>query len=174
MLTILRDTREQLELPFAGIEGVDRVEDIALLYGDYTALIDGKQVPIFFERKGLGDLWGTMNGEYPRFKKEMQRATSFGHKLILITEGTYSDIEAGYSFSEVTGPTMLKKLAMLEVKYDLQWIACESREVMAKKIVDIFLAVARFWKKEEKGGSHANRGQSSSVSSYGDPGLKEG
>lgn len=127
------------------------MEVIGLPYGDYSAMIDGRQVPIFFERKSIGDLWNTMTSDnYDRFKKEMRRAADFGHKLILITEGSYTDIEAGYSFSEFSGPSMLKKLAMLEVKYDLQWIACESREVMSKKIADMFLAVDRYWKRLEK------------------------
>lgn len=114
-------------------------------------MIDGKQVPIFFERKSIGDLWNTMTSDnYDRFKREMKRASDYGHKLILITEGTYSDIEAGYSYSDFSGASMLKKLAMLEVKYDLQWVACESREVMARKIADVFLAVNRYWKRLEK------------------------
>lgn len=158
MLIILRDTREQKcdkegrgKLSFDGIEGIDKVEDIRLPYGDYSAIIDGRQVPIFYERKSFGDLWNTMcSDNYNRFKKEMKRASDYGHKLILITEGTYSDIESGYSYSDFSGASMLKKLAMLEVKYDLQWVACESREVMAKKIADVFLAVDRYWKRLEK------------------------
>lgn len=151
MLILQSDSREQLPLDFSAKEGIDRFERIALPYGDYGAMIDGRQVPIFYERKSIGDLWNTMTSDnYQRFKREMKRATDYGHKLILITEGTYSDIQAGYSYSDFSGDSMLKKLAMLEVKYDLQWVACESRCVMARKIADTFLAVDRYWKRLER------------------------
>lgn len=138
-------------MDFSTVEGIDKIEHVALPYGDYSAIINGRQVPIYWERKSLGDLWNTMcSDNYDRFKREMKRASDYGHKLILITEGTYSDIESGYSYSDFSGASMLKKLAMLEVKYDLQWVACESREVMAKKIADVFLAVDRYWNRLER------------------------
>ena len=129
------------------MEGVDKVETIGLAFGDYSAMIDGRQVPICFDRKGIGDLFSTMTHGYERFKREMEKAKKHGHKLILITEGTYSDVLAGYSHSEFSGEAMVKKLAMLAIKYDLEWWACESREVMASRIVDTFSAVGRFWSK---------------------------
>lgn len=152
MLLILSDTREQKEISFDGIDGIYAVEKIALPFGDYTAMIGKdkdslKQIPISFARKGFSDLWGTMsNGEnYQRFKKEMGRAKDSGHKLILIIEGSYSDVWNGFERSQFEGPAMLKKLATLYVKYDLEYIFCESRRVMARRIVDTFLAIERNW-----------------------------
>ena len=147
MLIILRDTKEQEVLSFDHCEGIDKVEDIGLLYGDYSAMIDGQQVPVFFERKAMGDLFSTMTHGYERFKKEMARAKGHGHKLILITEGTYSDVKEGYSHSEYSGESMVKKLHMLEVKYDLAWWPCESRRVMTERIYETFSAIKRMWEK---------------------------
>lgn len=120
-------------------------ETIGLPFGDYTAMVNGRQVPIAFERKGLGDLFGTMTSGYERWKKVMGKAKSAGFKLILITEGTYSDVEAGYSHSEFSGEAMVKKLETLAVKYDLEWWPCESRQVMAKRILGTFQAIERMW-----------------------------
>lgn len=145
MLIILSDTREQCPLDFDGIEGVDKVETIGLPVGDYTAMIDGKQLPVVFDRKALGDLYGTMTSGYDRFKREMAKAKELGMKLILITEGTYSDVAAGYSHSEYSGEAMVKKLHTLAIKYDLEWWPCESREVMAERIVHTFTAISRVW-----------------------------
>lgn len=147
MLIILSDSREQSPISFDGIEGVDKVETIGLPVGDYTAMIDGKQVPVCFDRKGLGDLFGTMTSGYERWKREMAKAKQLGVKLILITEGTYSDVEEGYQHSEFSGDSMIKKLHMLSVKYDLEWWPCESRQVMAKRIAHTFTAMQRFWAK---------------------------
>ena len=145
MLILLVDSREQTPLEFEKMEGVDKVETIGLPFGDYTCMVDGRQIPVAFERKSLGDLYGTMTSGYLRFKKEMVKAKECGHKLILITEGTYSDVEAGYSHSEFSGEAMVKKLETLAVKYDLEWWPCESRQVMAKRILGTFQAIERMW-----------------------------
>ena len=151
MLVILSDSREKAPLSFNGLEGVDRVETIGLPFGDYTAIVtsDGpvRQIPVCFDRKSLSDLYGTMTNGYYRFKREMVRAKDAGHKLILITECTYSDVLDGYSHSEYSGESMVKKLATLSIKYDLEWWPCTSRQEMAHRIVTTFSAIQRLWEK---------------------------
>lgn len=144
-MILLVDTREQKSLDFSGLDGIEKVEDIALAYGDYSALIgkENKPCPIIFERKGFSDLWGTMTSGYDRFKRELGRAKSDNVKLILIIEGTYSQVYDGFERSTFDGPSMIKKLATLYVKYDLEYIFCESRRVMARRIFDTFSAVER-------------------------------
>lgn len=144
-MVLVCDSREQRCLDFKGIEGIEKVEEAALAYGDYTAIVKEKPVPIVFERKGISDLFGTMTSGYERYKREMERAREAGVKLILIVEGTYSDVWEGTKHSQFDGPSMLKKLATLYVKYDHEYILCESRRVMARRIVDTFLAVERNW-----------------------------
>lgn len=142
-MVIISDTREQNELDFSGIEGVEKVEIMGLAYGDYTALVHGKSVPIVFERKGFSDLWGTMTKGHDRFKAEMERAKKDSVKLILIIEGTYSDVWNGFERSAFSGQAMLKKLAMMYTRYDLEYVFCESRRVMARRICDTFHAIER-------------------------------
>ena len=142
-MIILSDTREQAELDFSGIDGVEKVEKFGLAYGDYTALVHDKPVPIVFERKGFSDLWGTMTSGYDRFKREMERAKKDNIKMILVIEGSYSDVFNGFERSQYTGASMLKKLATLYVKYDLEYHFCESRRVMARRICDTFSAIDR-------------------------------
>lgn len=144
-MIIVQDTREQLKLDFKDIEGVEKVEDMALAYGDYTAIVHGRPVPIVFERKGFSDLWGTMTSGYDRYKREMEKAKADGVKLILVIEGTYTDVWNGFERSKFEGGAMLKKLATLYVKYDHEYIFCESRRVMARRIADTFYAIERGW-----------------------------
>jgi len=148
VLVIIRDTREQDcengRLDFSGIEEVDKVEDMGLAYGDYTAIINEKSVPIIWERKSKSDLWGTLfSDEYQRFKRELARAKEANVKLILTIEGTYTDIWAGFEYSKFDGQAMMKKLATLYVKYDLEYVFNESRRVMARRIVDCYSAIQR-------------------------------
>lgn len=142
-MILVCDTREQKMLDFSGIEGVEKIEEMALSFGDYTAIVHGRPVPIVVERKGLGDLFGTMTSGYERFKKEMARAKESNMKLILAIEGTYSTVWEGIAHSQFDGQSMLKKLATLYVKYDLECWFCESRRVMARRICDTFAAVEK-------------------------------
>jgi hypothetical protein len=98
-----------------------------------------------------------MGSGYERFKKEMERAKADSIKLVLIIEGTYSDVWNGYERSKIEGPSLLKKLATLYVKYDLEYVFCESRRVMARRITDTFLAVERNFSLQTVGGKEGER-----------------
>lgn len=140
---MVQDSREQLELDFSGLEGVEKVEKVCLAYGDYTAIVHGNPVPLVFERKGLADLFSTMTSGYARYKREMERAKADNVKLILIIEGSYSDVYQGFERSQFSGPSMMKKLAMMFVRHEQEYIFCESRRVMARRIADTFYAIER-------------------------------
>ena len=150
-MIIVQDTREQKPLDFSNIEGVEKVEVMTLSYGDYTGIVHGCPVPILFCRKAFGDLWGTFSTAdgHRRFKAEMERAKSSNIKLILIIEGTYSEVWDGFERSQFDGQSMLRLLATLYTKYDLEYIFTESRRVMARRIVDTFSAVERNYQKEQ-------------------------
>jgi len=162
LLVITSDTREQLELDFSGINGVDKVEKVGMAFGDYGCVLNDKVVPIVIDRKNLSDLFGTMTSGYDRWKKLMARAKEANFKLILAVEGTYSDVWTGVVYSKFSGESMIKKLAMLYVRYDLDCWFCESRRVMARRIVDLFAAVDRNYSKENSK-TIANLGASSAI-----------
>lgn len=141
------DSREQEPLRFVVNEQVEAVEVRGVPFADYWCEIGGKEIPICFERKNLGDLFGTMTSGYERFKREMQRAKAAEAKMILVIEGSMKEVQAGYSHSEFSGDSMLKKLATLYVKYDLEYHFMNSRAEMARFIVEVFSAAERCYSK---------------------------
>jgi len=147
---ILSDSREQAPLSF-NKDKFDVVTE-CVPFGDYWCEIpttEGTytQVPIAFERKGLGDLFGTMGKGYDRFKRELERAKEAKYHLILIIEGSIRDVHKGYEHSSIKGESMLKKLAMLRVRYDLEVLFFEDRRSMARWIEEVFDAVHRNYSK---------------------------
>lgn len=149
MFELIIDTREQEPLHFKK-EVFEFQTSEKLEVGDYGCRIDGELFPIIFERKSKGDLYSTMTSGYERFRKEILRASELDIKLVLLIEGSMKQVQAGFSYSNFDGDSMLKKLAMLYVKYDLEYHFHGGRREMARKIEDTFCAVNRFWKKKSK------------------------
>ena len=137
------DSREQQKLDFSGIKEVEKVEVSGLNFGDYSATVGGKVIPIAWERKSLQDCFSTLTSGHARFKRELERAKKANFKLILMVEGTYTDVWKGCEYSQTDGPTLIKIMNTMYVKYDLEFKFCESRRVMARQIVDLASAVER-------------------------------
>lgn len=148
-IIITQDSREQNPLDWSGIDGIDKIEVAGLAFGDYSAIIGGKVVPWVAERKNINDLFGTLGAGHDRFKRELERARQANFKLVMMIEGTYTDVWGGCEHSKMEGPTILKILATMYVKYDLEYHFCESRRVMARRIVDTFSAIERGYKTDE-------------------------
>lgn len=136
-------------MDFKGIDGIEKIETAGLAFGDYSAIIHGTVVPIVFERKSQQDLHGTLGKGHDRFKRELERAKQANFKLVLMIEGTYTDIWNGCEYSQIEGKTILKVLATMYTKYDLEYHFCETRRVMARRIVDTFSAIERSYKTED-------------------------
>lgn len=168
------DSREQksLEPEFRKeLFGEVRVE--GLPFGDYwfwNEYEDGTNdtYPITFERKSFGDLFGTMTSGYERFKKEIQKARENNFTLILLIEGSMRTVGKGYEHSQFSGEAMLKKLATLRVKYDLEYHFFNDRREMARFIEEIFLAIARLYRKEKKNGNRDVRQNEGGENQEGD------
>ena len=141
-MIIIEDTREQDALPFKS-KSVDMVVRHKLDYGDYSAHSGGIVCPYFFERKGIGDLFGTLGKGHGRFKKEVARCNDDGNKLIVIVEAPYKDIMKGYRHSKMKGIAMLRTLFTLQVKYGVQFVCCSNRSEMTSYIVEHFLTWER-------------------------------
>lgn len=146
-MKLIIDTREQLPLEFERDEIVTDICRDTLNVGDYGAeYTDGSRCEIFFERKSIGDLFGTLTTGHKRFHDELVRAKDGGKKLILAIEGTVQDVLRGSQYSQVSGQTILKKLMTLWLKYDLTPMFFASRKEMTVTIKEFYLAYGRRYK----------------------------
>ena len=144
LIKILVDSREQKQLSFIGLENVDSVEKRKLDIGDYSVEYNNGYIPgLVFERKSISDLFGTMGKGYKRFKKEMERAERSGTLLIIIIEGTRSDVAKGHKYSKIKGKSIIKKLVTLFIRHGVWFVYCKNRKEMALYIVDIFNGIGR-------------------------------
>jgi ERCC4-type nuclease len=142
-MKIICDTREQQPLEFAH-EFITEVKREKLLVGDYQAEFeDGYRPPICFERKGIGDLYGTLTSGYKRFKKEILRAQENKITLIIIIECTFTKVLGGYSHSTIEGITIIRTLFTLWVKYGIKPVFCKDREEASHYITEFFCALGR-------------------------------
>lgn len=85
-LEIFIDTREQDPFKFAG-SIVNKLD-----FGDYTASGEFYN-KVFVERKGLGDFASSLSSGIDRFENELKRASKFQSYIIMVVEGTISDVE---------------------------------------------------------------------------------
>lgn len=146
-MKILVDSREQAPLTFKVGEVVKAVEVRGLPWADYWCEIDGRELPVSFERKSIGDLFGTLTGGMERFKREIERARDMECAFYLAIEGTMSEVYAGYKHSTVPGERIIKTIMTLRVKYGVEPIFCNNREEMKAQIVETFSAIERNWRK---------------------------
>ncbi len=151
-LKLLIDTREGLPLDEFK-EGIfDEIIREGLPCADYWGAVseDGgewKQFPLSFERKGKPDLWQTFATKegHRRFRTMLEKADKAGMKVILLIEGTMMEIFEGIKQSQFTGDSMLKLLATMRIRHDLEYHFCESRRAMCRLIEDWFKALAKEW-----------------------------
>jgi ERCC4-type nuclease len=150
------DTREQIPLEFMVDGNVSEVIRTKLPYGDYFGGWEDKSgqfvefFPVCFERKSLGDLYGTLGAGMERFKREIERAKEDGFKLIIIVEGCLTEVEKGYKHSSIKGESILKTLFTLWVKHDIPHILCNDRNDMMTTILHMFDAIGRNYKPTKK------------------------
>lgn len=149
-MILIEDSREGLPLtfnkPYIEYVMVDKLD-----YGDYSAIINGKQSSIFFERKSIGDLFGTLSrkkkktgqNNADRFKEEINRCTKDGNKLVIIIECTLSDINKGYKHSDINGMAIIRTLFTFMIKYHVPFVCCYSREEMVDYISEFYYSLER-------------------------------
>jgi ERCC4-type nuclease len=142
-MTILVDNREQDYLKFQH-PYVESQEFCTLSVGDYSCRFkDGHTPPICFERKSIPDLFSSLTTNIDRFKNEIKRSHEQGIQLIIIIEGTISDIFDGHEYTKVQGLAILRTLLTLELKYNVSHTFCENRLEMQLYIVEKFCAYQR-------------------------------
>lgn len=149
-MKIIIDTREQRPLEFNHAyisETIKRKCEV----GDYGCqLEDGHETPIYFERKSIEDLFGTLSAGYKRFKKEILRAKENRYLLILILEGTLSKVIKGVDNSQRSGDEVCQQLFTLLTRYHLPFVCCKDREEMQRWIIEFYLAYGREYVNKKK------------------------
>ncbi len=143
-MIILQDSREQKPLAFSS-PWVSEVRVQKLDVGDYGCIFekDGHEPNIYFDRKSLGDLYGTMGTGYKRFKKVIIRAKERDTTMFIIVEGSLTRIGAGFNRSQIKGASMLLKLFTLWLRHGVQTIFCKDREEMSMYIVQFYIACGK-------------------------------
>jgi ERCC4-type nuclease len=145
-MQIIIDTREQKPLEFA----VPTLRE-CLNVGDYSCRFeDGHIPPVVFERKSLGDIYGTLSGGYDRFKREMQLARELEITLIIIIEGSLRRVLSGYSNSRRTPISLVYQLFTIRVRYGIHTVFTNTREEMSEYITHLFLALEREYEDSKK------------------------
>jgi len=140
---ILCDTREQKPLEFHH-PLITEVVVTKLPVGDYSCQFeDGHNTSVFFERKSLPDLFGSLTKGYARFKREILRAQEASQTLIIIVEGSYSKILKGTEYSMVEGLSIIRKMFTLWLRHGVQFVCCNNREEMAEYICEFYYAMGK-------------------------------
>lgn len=122
-MRLIRDTREQRGLEFpSDIEVIDKKLD----FGDYGCeLADGHMVPLVFERKSVGDLFGTLTSGYDRFKAEIIRCQEAKFRMFIIVEGTLTKVGKGVKHCKRNPDALLDQLFTIFVKYKIIPVFCK-------------------------------------------------
>lgn len=137
-MTILVDTREQNPLSFPG-----RTCRVTLPFGDYACELGDGIVPLFFERKSIGDLYSTLSKGYERFRKMLRRSTEAEVKIVIIIEGSLRKVSKGYARSQRSGESVVKQLHTIRAVYGVEVVFCQDRGEMSQHIHYCFDAYRR-------------------------------
>jgi ERCC4-type nuclease len=112
--------------------------------GDYGCILkDEYEIPVYFERKSISDLFSTLSSGYTRFKKEIIRAKENKLLLVIIIEGSLSKIIKGIDECQRSGDEICQQLFTLLIRYQIPFVCCKDREEMARWITEFYLAYGR-------------------------------
>lgn len=129
-MIILTDTREQLPLW--------RSHRVKLDVGDYTTWALRNKFHV--ERKSPSDLYGTLNGDYPRFKREFMLALEKKITLVVYIECSMEDFLkkrwSGSKYCKLPIEGTIKRIATLTERYGLEFVWCPSRLSARVEIFD--------------------------------------
>lgn len=125
---ILVDTREQTPLVFTQLIS----EPATLTTADYS--YSGGEHVFGVERKSVADLVGCCTGlDRARFERELLRLRSFRFKRLLVV-GRQEDIEAGRYHSRIAPGSVLGTVAMIEHRYEVPVVFCDTPEDAARLV----------------------------------------
>lgn len=139
-MKIIIDSREQLPLVFKHKSIKDTVKK-GLVVGDYGAIFeDGFEPPMYFERKSIADLYGTLSQGYDRFKREFERAKEKNLQLIIIVEKNLTNVLDGVPYSQRTPESIVYQIFTIFARYGIQTIFCKDRNDATEYITQFYIA----------------------------------
>lgn len=140
MIKIKIDSREQQPLVFTS-DLISSTEIGTIKCGDYGCIAqDGYELPIYFERKSINDLYGTLSKGYERFKKEIERSKLNNWQLIIIVESSLTRILQGVNYSQRTPQSIVRQVFTILARYNIKTVFCTSREESAEYITQFYYA----------------------------------
>ena len=135
-MRIVVDSREQNPIEL-GCETLRK----GLSIGDYRGELDKNVFSrTVFERKSIGDLYGTLSKGYKRFKREIEKAADKKLKLVIIVEGTLTKVLGGYKRSKRDPISLVQQIFTIRARYGVETVFCSSRAEMAQYITCFFAA----------------------------------
>jgi ERCC4-type nuclease len=149
------DNREQKPIEFRH-PVVSEVVGATLSFGDYSATytppnVEPYESNLYFERKGLSDLFGTLTDpkRIQRFKEEVNRSKKAGADMIIAVEGTDAEVWDGINYGTTKGSKILRTLDTYWFKHHIPTIFCANRTMMAWRMVNLWETYYRYGKHQE-------------------------
>ncbi|CAK0755153.1 putative ERCC4 domain-containing protein [Azospirillaceae bacterium] len=142
-MKILIDTREQQELIFDH-PFITEIIHTKLDLGDYACILeDGYKIDWVFERKNLGDLYGSLSKGYKRLKKRINEAIANKIGFIIIIEASLTKVSKGYSHSTRSGNEIVQQLFTLYTKHNIPFHCCNTPEEASLFITNFYLSIGK-------------------------------
>lgn len=140
---IIIDSREQKPLIFKGLENKTSVHKINA--GDYKLSNQDQSNVVYFERKALADLIGTLGAGFDRFRREIERAAKENIHLIIMVESSFNDL---LSFPYLPQTRFIKSISpdfithqMRDLMQDyphIQFLFCDGRPHVVESMIKVF------------------------------------
>jgi len=99
--------------------------------------------PLFFERKTISDLFGTLGKGHERFKREIKRAQDSNVGLVVVIEGSLGEVLLGFGYSTLKGLSVLRQLLTFKWRYGVDHRFFVDRSEMSEYIVETFVCVGK-------------------------------
>ena len=158
-MIIIIDSREQKPLKFKKNSVVKEVIKQPIPIGktrfslDYGCKFKDGHIPaVFFERKEMTDLFGTLKTKdgYNRFRRKMKAAQEAGITIMLIVEGSLCDVLKGTKYSKVKGLEVVRSMFTIWFKYGVVPVFTSDRVDMVQYIVEFYHSMEKDYMRRKK------------------------
>lgn len=151
---VIVDSREQSPFLFTGIEAEGKdagrplvvdTQVAGLKTGDYS--IAGLESQLSIERKSVGDFFGSIGGDRPRFEREMERLAELDFAAVVI-EGDWRELLIDRPNNvQVPGKVASRTIASWSIRYGVHFFPMTSRRHAE---LFTFQLLSMFWRQCER------------------------